>query len=133
MFVMKKILSLFAIVAGICFFVSCSKNTPKSVTEKFVSALKDKEYSKAIDMCQFSDSMDEQKKQELVGFMEQKVSKSFEKKGGISDFSIDGEEVAEDGNTAKVTYTLKFGNGETSQETTNLVKVDDEWKIDGGK
>lgn len=47
--------------------------------------------------------------------LKEKVSKEYEKKGGIKDIEILSEQVAEDGNTAVVKTKYTYGNGETEE------------------
>ena len=65
--------------------------------------------------------------------MTEKWGKEIDKKGGITGVDITDVAVAEDGNTATVNYTLKYGDGSTKDQNTSLVKVDDKWKMDAGK
>lgn len=58
-------------------------------------------------------------------------SNKMKEKGGVTSVTID-EEVIE-GDTAKVNYTIAYGNGDTESEKADLVKEDGDWKITASK
>lgn len=69
---------------------------------------------------------------------EEKLSQAVEEeaakikeKGGITSIVIDEELI--DGETAKVKYTLTFGNGDTEKEDAELVMEDGSWKVTASK
>ena len=41
--------------------------------------------------------------------------------------------MAEDGKTANVSYTLKYGDGSTKEDNEDLIQVDGKWMINSGK
>ena len=65
--------------------------------------------------------------------LKEKVSKEYEKKGGIKDIEILSEQVAEDGNTAMVKTKYTYGNGETEEGEQQMVKKDGKWLMSIGK
>ncbi len=58
-------------------------------------------------------------------------SAEMKEKGGVTSVTID-EEVIE-GDTAKVKYTIAYGNGDTESEKADLVKEEGDWKIAASK
>jgi hypothetical protein len=68
--------------------------------------------------------------EKLKASVEEESSKMKEK-GGVASVTID-EEVIE-GDTAKVKYTITYGNGDTESENADLVKEEGAWKITASK
>ena len=51
-------------------------------------------------------------------------------KGGLKSIDIDKEQI--NGDTAKVAFTLRFGNGETKSGEMQCVREDGDWKMVSG-
>ncbi len=130
---MKKILSFLSLVLVALTFVSCNSNSPEAVVQEYVADLQAGKYEEAIDLFYFKKNLTDADKQQYVSMMKDKWGKEIEKKGGITGVDITDVAVAEDGNTATVNYTLRYGDGTTKDQHTGLVKVDDKWKMDAGK
>jgi hypothetical protein len=60
--------------------------------------------------------------------LQSKAAKTFDKKGGIDSYTLVSEEIAEDGNSAKVEYEITYGDGSKDSTKFNMVKVDGDWK-----
>ena len=130
---MKKVLSILSLALVALAFVSCSKNTPEAVVEQYVSALQAGQYEEAIDLFYFKKDLSDDQKQQYVSMMREKWGKELDKKGGITGFEITNVETAADGNSAVVSYVMKYGDGTTKSENAQLLKIDDKWKMDAGK
>ena len=130
---MKKILSIMTLALVALAFVSCSNNSPEAVVQEYVADLQAGKYEEALDLFYFRKELTDKDKQQYISMMTEKWGKEIDKKGGITGVDITDVAVAEDGNTATVNYTLKYGDGSTKDQNTSLVKVDDKWKIDAGK
>ena len=130
---MKKILSFLSLVLVALTFVSCNSNSPEAVVQEYVADLQTGKYEEAIDLFYFRKELTDKDKQQYISMMTEKWGKEIDKKGGITGVDITDVAVAEDGNTATVNYTLKYGDGSTKDQNTSLVKVDDKWKIYAGK
>lgn len=130
---MKKILSFLSLALVALAFVSCNSNSPEAVVQEYVADLQAGKYEEAIDLFYFKKNLTDADKQQYVSMMKDKWGKEIEKKGGITGVDITDVAVAEDGNTATVNYTLRYGDGTTKDQHTGLVKVDDKWKMDAGK
>ena len=110
--------------------VSCSNsNSPKGIAEKFVQAMKSKNYEKAADCYYYEGTKDEIKadRAQMVAFME-KAGQSMEKQGGIKSYKINS--VEEDGDTAVVKGEITYGNGEVKEDEILTKKVAGKWYID---
>ena len=130
---MKKVLSILSLALVALAFVSCSKNTPEAVVEQYVSALQAGQYEEAIDLFYFKKDLSDDQKQQYVSMMREKWGKELDKKGGITGFEITNVATTSDGNSAVVSYVMKYGDGTTKSETAKLLKIDDKWKMDAGK
>ena len=130
---MKQILSFLSLALVALAFVSCNSNSPEAVVQEYVADLQAGKYEEAIALFYFKKNLTDADKQQYVSMMKDKWGKEIEKKGGITGVDITDVAVAEDGNTATVNYTLRYGDGTTKDQHTGLVKVDDKWKMDAGK
>lgn len=121
------ILSVFmAFVFNFC--SSTGGNSPGKAVIKLYETMKNKEFDKTAKMYVTKDgeqlSEDEAKKVEgMIGM----GSKEYEEKGGLDKVIIEEEEISEDGNSAKVHFTIHFKNGETDEETLHLNKFNGNW------
>ena len=130
---MKKILSVLSLALITLTFVSCNQNTPEGVVTKYVACIQNGQYEEAIDLFYFKKDLSDDQKQQYVSMMREKWGKELDKKGGITGFEITNVETADDGNSAVVSYVMKYGDGTTKSENAQLLKIDDKWKMDAGK
>jgi hypothetical protein len=115
--------------------VSCVDNsTPSSVAKNYLTAIQKGEYEKAVDMIHFKKEMSAQDKEDIVKLMREKMEASYGEQGNIENIEITGEEVKEDGEHAKVSYTYTDKKkGKEKKDKLDLVKIDGKWMIDSGK
>jgi hypothetical protein len=128
---MKKL--LFAIVCLIASFTfaSCGGSTPADEAAKCIELLKNKDYEGFVETIALKGETTEeidQQKQFYLGMLQSKAAKTFDKKGGIDSYTLVSEEIAEDGNSAKVEYEITYGDGSKDSTKFNMVKVDGDWK-----
>jgi len=129
---MKKIIFILSLVFVLA-FVSCSSdNTPEGVVKEFVSCMKNGKYEKAIDLFYTKKPLTEKDKQGYVEILK-KAGKQYEESGGLDGVEITNVTISEDGESAKVDYITKYGNGTTKKGSDKLVKVDGKWMLDSGK
>jgi len=130
--ILKTFLSLTLIITMFS-LNSCSgvdTNSPSDVVETSFKLLKNKEYDKLSKLYVTGDgerlSEDEIKKVEgLLGM----AYDENQKKDGVKNITIDNEEIMEGGTTAKVKYTITYGNGKTNTETAKLYNIDGDWYL----
>ena len=131
---MKKVLLGFAVIMLAVVAVSCSSksNSPKDVAEKFIQAMKSKNYEKAADYFYYEGTKDEIKadRAQVVAFME-KAGQSIEKQGGIKSYKINS--IEEDGDSAVVKGEITYGNGEVDDDEIETKKIDGKWYVDMSK
>lgn len=131
---MKKVL-YFGLFATIIFMLaSCGgASTPGAAAKQYAEYVQNGKYEKFVDGIVFDEKMDAAKvkeaKEGLTAMLKEKVNKEIEKKQGIKQIDIVSEEVAEDGNTAKVVLKQTYGNGETDDNTYDMIKQDGKWKM----
>lgn len=124
---MKKyafLVLLSLLIAG--FSLSCGKagQTPGDVVKAFNKKVEKADASAKDLLAKDLAAMFEDEK--LTAGLQDESNK-IKEKGGISGITINEEIIEEE--TAKVNYTLTYGNGETEDETAHLVKEDGKWKI----
>lgn len=130
---MKKIISMLCTLAVVLAFSSCSNNSPEGVVKNYYSYVQKGKYEKVIDLIHFKKEISSEEKQQYTALLGDKLSKELEKKDGISSYEVIDTEISEDGETATVHGIVTYGNGNTQDDKTKLVKVDGKWMIDSGK
>lgn len=130
---MKKILSIMSLALVALAFASCSKNTPEGVVTEYFTYVQKGQYEEAVDLLYFKKGLSDKDKENLVSMFREKGSKEYDKKGGISGVVIDNVEMADDGESALVNYTIKYGDGSAKSDKNKVVKVDGKWLLDSGK
>lgn len=143
-FKLKIIMRKLFLFATVCLFAvllsGCTSNSPESVARKSLQCLIDKDYKGYMDLVYISDKNGtrdeaaiEKLRSEWVQLLEQKVDKEYAKKGGLKSYEITKVEMQEDGQKAKVTAKIKYGDD--SEEDTDVVLVktpEDKWMISLG-
>lgn len=133
---MKQLIRLGLMLVAVLTMVSCTPSTPGAALKNYMSALSDKDYEKFIDGCNISEADSDKAKEireGLIAMIQEKGSKTIEKKGGLKEIEIVSEEMAEDGNSAIVTYKQHYGDGSVKEDTQKMIKVDGKWLMDIGK
>lgn len=129
---LKFLVNVFLAIVIFNFSACSSENgdSPSEVVKESYKLLKNKNYEKLAKLYVTADgkklTQDEEKKVE--GLLGMAYSQN-EEKGGVENVVIDNEEIMEDGNKAKVKYTVTFGNGNTDTETATLFKIDGKWYL----
>lgn len=101
------------------------KDTPSNVMEKVLKLLKNKDYKAAI---QYSEGIAEASEDDVNGFIAL-VQAIYEANGGLAEYEILGEEISEDGQSAKVKVKYTFGNGEANDDTESLILTEKGWMM----
>ncbi|MCF8298376.1 MAG: DUF4878 domain-containing protein [Saprospiraceae bacterium] len=128
---MKKHYLLFVAIALVSFgLFSCggSSSSPGDIVKKSFKYLESKDYAKVAGMYATKKgevlSDEEQKKVEgMLGM----AAQENEKKGGIKEIIIVEENISEDGETAKVEFTIAYKDESESTENADLIKIDGKW------
>lgn len=131
---MKKVSYLMSVLmVALIAFTSCTKSTPESVTESFLKSYQNGDYAALVEQAHFTQPLTDEQKAEFTQMIEAKGSAEVEKKQGIASYEVGEVVMAEDGQSAKVNYTITFGDGTTRTDKQSVVLVDGKWMIDGGK
>lgn len=125
---MKRLIALFSIICAFVCVVSCSSSsTPTSVVEQQLKAMKAGDAEKIADLFYFEEDIEESR-QMIIGLMS-KVAPQIESKGGIDSYEITSEKISESGETAKVYYTITYGNGEVDDQDSDTIMHDGKWYL----
>lgn len=133
---MKKLIRLMSVVLVAVALVACGSKgarTPEKAAEKFLKEYQAENYEGLIEQMHFSQELTQEQKDQFVALLKEKAGAELAKKDGIASYETGEVEMAEDGQSAKVHYTLHFGNGSERKDKLSLVLVDGKWMIDGGK
>ena len=68
-----------------------------------------------------------------IALMDEKAGKSIEKKGGLEDYEIMGEEISEEGNSATVEVKYIYGDGSVETQNMDFLLEDGEWLLEMNK
>ena len=133
---MKKViylvsLALIAIVIAAC--SSPKRNSPEGAVNAYMKAMQKNDSRAALELFHFSKNLTDQEFDEYVQMVDDKVVKQNEKKQGIASWEIGEVEMAEDGQSAVVNYTIKYGDGTEQKDKQKTVLVDGKWMLDSGK
>lgn len=130
---MKKILFVLSLAFIVLAFVSCSSdNSPEGVVKEFISYLQNEKYEKAIDLFYSEKGITEKDRQGYIEIFK-KWSTQFKEMGGLEGIDITNVDMSEDGESAKVEFLYKYGDGSTEKGSSKVVKVDGKWMIDATK
>ena len=127
---MKKLLSVFAIVAAL-FTIACSSPaTPSDAAEKVYQLIADGEYEAAAEEFYYEGDAEQiaQQKAMITSLFTEKVAPQIEAKGGITACEAVAETLSEDGLEASVEVKLTYGNGEVENNDVDMVLTDNGWK-----
>ena len=123
---MKKCFYYIILLAAFAFVACGAGRTPHSAAKHFYSSIAEGEYDEALAITTLKDDADP----EIYYAIMEKVSHSIAERGGVERVEIVEERMAEDQATAVVTALIHYANGEQQEEMCDVVKVEDEWRID---
>lgn len=133
---MKKVLFGICLAFGALLFSACGSmgggsNTPEGVAMEFAESLKSGDFDKLSDLI-YAEGMTAEQKEQLVSLMKLGFSMGDSedlKKVKEADYSVVNTEMAEDGNSAKVTVRATY-NGVDDDDVLDLKKdADGNWKV----
>jgi len=131
----KTIIACMACIAAVLLF-SCSglskKDSPKYVVEKYSQALIKQDWKAAFDLVYFKGTPEEAEKtrQQWIGLCEEKA-KNMPNDKIVTAVEVTDEQINEEAGTAVVTANITYGNGNTKEEKTDLIRTDDgQWLLD---
>ncbi|MDO4758200.1 MAG: DUF4878 domain-containing protein [Rikenellaceae bacterium] len=120
---MKKIFAICALFVAVM-MVSCGGGaaTPSDVAAKVYDMIIDGDYEGAVDCFYFGEdeTKAEQMRTMVLSMLQEKAAPQIEAKGGLKAVEVIGEEIAEDGKTAKVEVKLIYGNGKEENNKLDM-------------
>lgn len=125
-------------MAALFIMTSCGGgNSPKSVTDKALKAMLDKDYDTFVEYVYLTPKEGEDiegSRKMLSGMLQGKAEKTYAKKGGFKSYEILGEQVDEKGENAVVKVKMVYGDGSEKEDDVKLKKDEKgDWKLDMGK
>lgn len=137
---MKRVFTFSLMIAAMLVMASCSSSLgdgPGEALTGYVEALQSGNYAAFVDGFALKEGISseeaEQQKAMFVSLVRDKASQEYGKKGGIQGVEILSEELSEDGNSAVVTFTLRYGDGTSQEDSQDMVKRDGKWLMDADK
>ncbi|GHT43813.1 hypothetical protein AGMMS49965_18380 [Bacteroidia bacterium] len=141
---MKKVMNLVVAALATIAVSSCAggggSNSPADIEKSIYSQFQKGNFEKGMELyfdnienneAPNPDASDE--RQKVVKEFAQKAKQTVEAKGGIKDFEVLEEAIAEDGETAMVKSKTTYGDGSEQSQSSKYVKKDGQWKIVFGK
>jgi hypothetical protein len=128
---MKKIYVLFIALTAISVsFISCgsSGSGPGDVIIKSFDYLESQDYAKIAGLYATGkgELLTEEEQKKIEGMMGM-AAQEHDKKGGVKDIIIVEENISDDGETAKVKYTIIYNDDSEVTENGKLIKVNGKW------
>ena len=132
---MRKMIRLMAVAIAAVAMAACGSKTssPEEAAEAFLKSYQKGDYASMVDQMYFKQQLTDEEKKEYVAIFEAKITSELDEKGGIASYEIGETEKAEDGQTAKVSYTITYGDGSNQPQKMDLILVDGEWRPSSGK
>ena len=130
---MKKIL-MGILCLGALVFASCGgdTSTPEGVAKTFTEAMMEGDADKAVSLMYFGDEVTQEQKDGMASMLKLGFSQegALDEMKGTTIEVVDKAEIAEDGNTAKVTLRATK-DGKSEDQKVDLKKdKDGNWKVD---
>ncbi|MBR6048996.1 MAG: DUF4878 domain-containing protein [Bacteroidales bacterium] len=129
---MKKIamIAMVALLGCSLALVSCGGgaakgDSPSDVVKKALTCAINEDYEGMVQYYDGVDMSDEQEIKEAAAWMQLLYSIS----GGLENFEVKSETIADDGLTATVEVTLTTKGGDTKDSAGKVVKTDNGWKL----
>lgn len=136
---MKKLFLTLACAVALLATTACGggASTPADAAAECIELIKDKDYEGFVETIKMNEGVTpeeaKQAKEMYISMLKEKGAAQFEQKKGIASYTLVSEEIAEDGQTAKVKYEITYGDGSTDSQTFNMAKVDGKWMQDFNK
>ena len=129
---MKKLMSLMAMAIVALAFAACGSKTetPESAVEAYVKCFQKGDFAGLKDVVKYDDEA--QMDQLIQLYNEKAKSEDYKKNHTIESYEIGEVDMAEDGQSARVHYVLRYSNGKESKERTKVKLIDGQWKVDMG-
>lgn len=129
---MKKLFVAFSLAfMMLAVMTSCGSSTssPSEVALAATKCMQEKDFSGYVDLT----DADSGSKSMMVSMISEKATQQMDSKGGITNFAVQSEEIADDGQTAVVKMNITYGNGDTEVSNIKCVNKDGKWLVSKDK
>lgn len=127
---MRKLFKSVFTISVIAFALSsCGGSGPKQALDKYMTAVKDKDYEAVVDGMYFKDGLTDSQKNFYVAALEDKASKAETANGKVSDYKITGDSIIVPDSLAVVYFETIYENGKVEQDEQKMIYSDGEWKM----
>lgn len=129
---MKKIIMLMAAAIIAVAFAACGSktSTPEDAVGAYIKCFQKGNFAGLKDVVKYDN---EEEINQVIQLCEEKAkSEEFKKSMQISSYEIEEVNMAEDGQSAKVKYILKYDNGKEDHQKSKVYLIDGKWKVDMG-
>ena len=127
---MKKLVSFAMATLVVCSFsfLGCKgaskSDSPTKVVEKALQCAVDKDYEGMVKYFDDGTGTEEELKQAAA-----LIAMGYEMVGGLKSYEVLGEEIAEDGMSAKVKVKVVNGKGDENESEADVEKTDNGWVL----
>lgn len=125
-----KILLSVSLTFVMLLFVACGSNSPSEVAKEFITKVYEGNGEALIEFIHIPDNAKKGEKEFVDGKLKAhsvQTKTMADKKGGVKSIEILNEKL--DDNNAKVQVKVIFKDNSSQNETFNLNKIDNQWKI----
>ncbi len=132
---MKKIYHLSLILLALGLAVGCApKNaSPGAAAKQYMEALADGQIDQFVDGFYLGEEVTgediEEYKNGMKSMLTEKAIPALDEKGGLKSVEIVSEEIADDGLSATVVLRQTYGDGESEEDSTEMILVDGRWMM----
>ncbi|MDL2213890.1 DUF4878 domain-containing protein [Bacteroides sp. OttesenSCG-928-D19] len=132
---MKKVFYFGLVVLAMTILAACSSGagSPGKVAAKYATYLADGQYEKFLDGLAMPDNATpeefKEQKDMLLSMLKEKGDQMIQERGKLQKVEVVSEDIAEDGETAKVKLLNTYEKGESEDQTFKMMKQNGKWKI----
>lgn len=108
---------------------SCGGDGPREALDKYMTAVKDKDFETVVDGMYFKKELTESQKSFYVATLEEKAAKAETINGKIADYKITGDSIIVPDSLAVVYFETVYEDGKVDQEEQKMIYSDGKWKM----
>ena len=115
------------------FMTSCTKSSPGDAFKGYMELMKKgdaKGFAQGFAVDETKSPEEQQQQAQLIeGLIGDKTKKMMEEKKGLKDVQILEETLSEDGKKATLKVKFIYGDGTEEENTQEMIKQNDQWKM----
>jgi hypothetical protein len=132
---MKKMNYLVLALLMLGLTISCTnQSSPGKAAKRYMEYAAKGDFEKFVDGFYFGEEVSKEEIKEgkamMVSLVGEKVKPAFDKKGGLKSVEVVSETLSDDGKSAEAVLKLTYGNGETDEDTIDMILVDGKWLME---